>query len=258
MVTRRRCCPTARCSSQGDGKFTAPFSRARNFRSGERNLDGHWQPCHRRLVTRRRCCPTARCSSPEVSMTRQSSRARNSPIRRAEPGRPPTASPPDAMDTATLLLNGKVLVAEGYNIRRQSCERGIVRSGERDLEATANLIGARWWTRRRCYPTARCCMQEDCFYMPTLLRFAELYDSASGAWTETGRLTTCARLTYGDVVAQRQVLVAGGNSSLRRLSQARNSMIRRVGLDSHRPPRHGTRDHTATLLPNGQVLVAGE
>ncbi len=43
----------------------------------------------------------------------------------------------------------------------------------------------------------------------------------------------------------------------RRRLRARNSTIQRVGLDGYRQPRYGTLYHTATLLPNGKVLVAG-
>src|SRR4029077_14849481 len=54
--------------------------------------------------TRRCCCPTAKCSLQQVAhqvITRRGlstvSRARNSTIRRAGPGRPPAASPPVAL-----------------------------------------------------------------------------------------------------------------------------------------------------------------
>ena len=99
-VTRRRCCPTARCSSQAVSTHWRRSRERGTLRSGERDLDGHRQPRHRtRLLTRRRCCPTARCSSQAVIASGGISRARNSTIRRAGPGRPPAASSPHAMLT---------------------------------------------------------------------------------------------------------------------------------------------------------------
>ena len=140
------------------------------------------------------------------------SRARNSTIRRAAPGRPPAASPPHAMHhTATLLPNGKVLVAGGYGCREAS------------------------------------------------LASAELYDPASGTWTATGSLATARSYHTATLLPNGKVLVAGGwITAPQRSRRARNSTIRRraPGRSPAASSPHA-HDHTATLLPNGKVLVAG-
>ena len=223
IVTRRRCCPTARCSSQ---EVTTALRRSRErgtLRSGERDLDGHRQPRHRtrsshgdvaaqRQGARRRRLTAAASrergtlrsgerdldghrqprhrtlySHGDVAAQRQGarrrrfngaaalSRARNSTIRRAGPGRRPAASPPHAIvHTATLLPNGKVLVAGGYcNFSR--------------------------------------------------LASAELYDPASGTWTATGSLATARCTAHGDVAAQRQGARRRRLQRLAAFSRARNS-----------------------------------
>ena len=66
LITRRRCCPTARCSSQA--VMTSRRSRERGtLRSGERDLDGHRQPRHR-----------TRSSHGDVAAQRQGARRRRS------------------------------------------------------------------------------------------------------------------------------------------------------------------------------------
>ena len=66
FITRRRCCPTARCSSQA--VLTRRRSRERGtLRSGERDLDGHRQPRHRTRFHTATLLPTARCSSQAVT-----------------------------------------------------------------------------------------------------------------------------------------------------------------------------------------------
>ena len=95
MITRRRCCPTARCSSQADMTCNFSISRARNSTIRRAGLGRRpaASPPHA-LVTRRRCCPTARCSSQAVLARAAISRARNSTIQRTEAGPRPVASLP--------------------------------------------------------------------------------------------------------------------------------------------------------------------
>ena len=97
MNTRRRCCPTARCSSQ-EGTMAA-ISRARSctIRRAELGLP-RAASTPRALNTRPPCCPTARCSSQEGT-TAAFLRARKCTIQRAGPGLPRAASTAHAINT---------------------------------------------------------------------------------------------------------------------------------------------------------------
>jgi hypothetical protein len=89
---------------------------------------------------------------------------------------------------------------------------------------------------------------------------AELYSPATGTWTATGSMST-ARIGYTATLLQNgQVLVAGG-------AELANQTVTLSSAELYSPAT-GTwsatgsmatarSDHTATLLQNGQVLVAG-
>jgi len=91
------------------------------------------------------------------------------------------------------------------------------------------------------------------------LTSAELYDPASGTWTATGSLNTARGQHTATLLPDGKVLVAGGTLN----SNGNNSLASAELYD----PVSGTWTatgslttarfvHTATLLPNGKVLVA--
>jgi galactose oxidase-like protein len=166
---------------------------------------------------------------------------------------------PRLEQTATLLANGQVLVVGGSG---SSAELYNPAAGK--WTATGSMSTARIGYTATPLPDGRVLVAggAELANQTVILSSAELYNPATGTWAATGRMTTARTGHTATLLPDGQVLVAGGegacvNGSCPFLSGAElynpaaGTWAPTGGMSTAR-----TR-HTATLLPNGQVLVAG-
>lgn len=167
--------------------------------------------------------------------------------------------------TATLLANGKVLVAGGGGLAPGAticC----------DPLASAELYdpASGTWTATATMTIPR--VDEPALLLPdgrvlvlggADAGAAEVYDPGSGTWTRTENMPTPRSDFAATVLPDGKVLVVGGGN----LKDAQGLGVALASADLYDPgngswtstaslgiPRYG---HTATLLPDGKVLVAG-
>ena len=164
-------------------------------------------------------------------------------------------------DTATLLADGKVLVAGGITIK----------NGDRIL-ASAQLYGptTRSWTMtgalilgRQNYTATRLADGKVLAVggYPDNIASAELYDPGTGTWSPTGSLTTGRDSQTATLLADGKVLVVGGSDSTVSVGHAVASAEQYDPTSGKWTPAGNMREariyHTATLLADGKVLVVG-
>jgi N-acetylneuraminic acid mutarotase len=94
------------------------------------------------------------------------------------------------------------------------------------------------------------------------LKSAELYDPATGVWTKTGSMAVGRELHTATLLGNGQVLVTGGFNSCDDdfCSDLREAELYDPATGTWRaakPMRAAREQHTATLLSDGTVLVAG-
>jgi hypothetical protein len=164
--------------------------------------------------------------------------------------------------TATLLANGKVLVAGGYgtnNLTLASAELYDPVTGEWTLTGALNT--PRFYHEATLLTNGKVLVVGGGNGNVRALAGAELYDTATGTWTVTGSLNTGREGHTATLLLNGKVLVVGGE-------RYDGTHFFSVGSTELYDPATGIWTlggslneahewHTATLLPNGKVLVAG-
>jgi WD40 repeat protein len=113
--------------------------------------------------------------------------------------------------TATLLPNGKVLVAGGDGSSDYLASAELYDPASGKWTATGSLATAREYHTATLLPNGKVLVAGG-YNGSGYLASAELYDPASGKWTATGSLATAREYHTATLLPNGQVLVAGGNN----------------------------------------------
>jgi len=180
---------------------------------------------------------------------------------------------PRLQATATLLDNGKVLVAGGRNFAltasHKSAELYDPLTGTFAL--TGSMTSGRWSHTATLLPNGKVLVAGG-YTDPTtganaqpVLRGAELYDPATGNWSVTGSMATPRALHVAQLLADGRVLVAGGRTCNSAPPVAcdftmttNTAEIYDPATGSWAPTANMNSSRTTTsavLLPGGKVLV---
>lgn len=165
--------------------------------------------------------------------------------------------------TATLLANGKVLVMGGY--RRCSFTAGCTTLGSAELYDPSSGT----WSATGSVRTPRSASIAVRLQNGKVLiagggetpNLADIYDPATGTWSPTGNLNTGRYDATGTLLPNGKVLIAGGatvNGNSVTIVNTAELYDPATGAWSSTGRMNNPRlFHSATLLPNGKVLVAG-
>jgi uncharacterized protein (TIGR03437 family) len=172
-----------------------------------------------------------------------------------------------ANHTATLLTNGKVLVAGGSDFFTTHKSSELFDPATGQWQVTGDLRTERQGHTATLLPDGRVLVAGGQLNDGTVLSSAEIYDPATGAWNFTDNLTQARFNHTATLLPSGRVLVLGG-SSAESATFPEFGATALVTAESYDPATNqwtrltasmkaARQLHTATLLPNGNVLIAG-
>jgi len=169
--------------------------------------------------------------------------------------------------TATLLLDGRVLVVGGAGEVRLA--EGPAYGATAELydpqtgrwAETESLSMARAGHTATLLPDGKVLVVGGSIDDDATARSAELFDPLSGSWTLTSSMASARTGHIATILADASVLVAGGvglgSDPLRLASAELYDPVRGTWTETASMPAPGS-GQTATLLPDGRVLVVGD
>ncbi len=176
----------------------------------------------------------------------------------------PTGSLPEAREshTATLLHNGVVLVAGGTSNSGSLDTAAIFDPANGSWTATGSLTHRRYNHTATLLPDNTVMVNGGSASSTTAMGFVEIYTPDTGLWTVRSGISLNSRTAHtATLLHTGDVLLAGGgeNDGLPRATADMVPFRPAVAWSSFNNVTLNTarQHHTATLLPDGKVLVAG-
>ena len=157
--------------------------------------------------------------------------------------------------TATLLPNGKVLVAGGGDGGSILASAELYDPASGTWSATGSLVFARFAHTATLLPNSKVLVAGGEGPFQSVLASAELYDPASGTWSATGSLVFARWTHTATLLPNGKALVAGGFSSFSGGELASAELYNMSQLDTTQPLLNiSTR---ARVLTQDEVLIGG-
>jgi len=163
--------------------------------------------------------------------------------------------------TATLLPDGEVLVTGGLGFSGDLASAELYDPTNGTWTATASLATARDSHTATLLPNGKVLVAGGFNSVALALASAELYDPANRSWRITGSLNNARYYQSATLLSNGSVLVAGGSK------KTPHTIVLLANTELYNPTTGQwtfvgrlvtARDtHTATLLSNGDVLIAG-
>jgi hypothetical protein len=174
---------------------------------------------------------------------------------------------PHAFHTATLLADGRVVVAGGLiNDRldgKVSAAADLYDPASGSWTATNGMADARWGHTATLLPDGRVLVAGSYVNGADPLASAEVFDPSSERWTATGKMNHGRGGHTATLLPDGRVLVVGGGAEETLLEGGPRSATAEIydpasgRWTATASMREARKVFTATLLPDGRVLVAG-